>query len=179
MCYDRASTSSPLNTHYGGNERDGRTVGRRRAEQTKWPLRWLLWPPRRKRRKSYGRCSPSPFIVERREAGWSGIVVSGLFLSCFATTMTILLLSSPSHSPCQRKPNVRPSELSLFISPSAELGMLFLPAKIPLRFSHPCLMRPFAMSHYGGKTRGKCRTLTSCDLVITRPSIKPAVGPRI
>ena len=116
---------------------------------------------------------------EEREAGWSGIVVSGLFLSCFATTMTILLLSSPSHSPCQRKPNVRRGELSLFISLSAEFGMLFLPAKIPLRFSHPCLMRPFAMSHYGGKTRGKCRTLTSCDLVITRPSIKPAVGPRI
>ena len=120
-----------------------------------------------------------PLSSSRGEAGWSGIVVSGLFLSCFATTMTILLLSSPSHSPCQRKPNVRPSELSLFISLSAELGMLFLPAKIPLRFSHPCLMRPFAMSHYGEKTRGKCRTLTSCDLVITRPSIKPAVGPRI
>ena len=120
-----------------------------------------------------------PFHRREERGGWSGIVVSGLFLSCFATTMTILLLSSPSHSPCQRKPNVRPSELSLFISLSAEFGMLFLPAKIPLRFSHPCLMRPFAMSHYGGKTRGKCRTLTSCYLVITRPSIKPAVGPRI
>ena len=86
-----------------------------------------------------------------------------------------LSLSLPKEAKC----SVRPSELSLFISLSAELGMLFLPAKIPLRFSRPCLMRPFAMSHYGGETRGNCRTLTSCDLVITRPSIKPTVGPRI
>lgn len=54
---------------------------------------------------------------------------------------------------------VRPSELSLFISLSTELWMLFPGAKIPFRFSLPCSMRPFDMFHYSVKTQGTISTV--------------------
>ena len=86
----------------------------------------------------------SPFIVERG-GGMEWYCCKWPLPLLFCCTMTILLLSSSAQP---REPvNARPSELSLFISLSTELGMLFLRAKIPFRFSLLRLMRVHLPRH--------------------------------
>ena len=177
------SSSSPLNTHCdrgrGRRGPDGRTDGR--AEQTKWPF--LL--PRPKRRKSYVRCSPLSSSRDSRgeRGGMEWYCCKWPLPLLFCCTMTILLLSSPSQP---REPaNARPSELSLFISLSTELGKLFLRAKIPFRFSLPRSMRvhlPRGTTRLsGGKHRETRKLSFRNDLFHRHSTLKSTVevGPRI
>ena len=139
------SSSSPLNTHCdrgrGGRGPDGRADGRTDADGQNRQNGRFCWMPRPKRRKSYVRCSPLSSSRDSRgeRGGMEWYCCKWPLPLLFCCTMTILLLSSPSQP---REPaNARPSELSLFISLSTELGKLFLRAKIPFRFSLPRSMR--------------------------------------
>ena len=119
----------------GGHRMDGRTDGQNRQNGR------FCWMARPKRRKSYVRCSPLSSSRDSRgeRGGMEWYCCKWPLPLLFCCTMTILLLSSPSQP---REPaNARPSELSLFISLSTELGKLFLRAKIPFRFSLPRPMR--------------------------------------
>ena len=138
----RPAPQSPLNTHCGGDRMDGH-----RGNRQNGPFCCRPCPrPNPSKGESPTYVAPSlslsPFHrreEKRSEMEWYCCKWPLPLLFCCNNDNFIAFQPRTRTLP-SLPTKVRPSELSLFISLSTELWMLFLGAKILFRFSLPCSM---------------------------------------